>query len=251
MHENTLEALQKLETIRETLGLRTFHVLVENVDLYEDLHECINTIRSCRLSDRDAIVHSGLATPRNPTFKPDLQFDPRRRVVDSDPLPKRLKLYQHARERKVAETLKAHLEAANYGRENIEFDDAQHPRLLVKRYHQRWHTSQWTVDIEAVVPRRWVQTGATDVAKAFEYKFFPLACEPVKGDGEARIYQVHRAKFSAKKDDVTIKEDQGYAAFITRKGQTPLTGWGATREAAIADIKKSRAKEARARLLKV
>lgn len=252
MHANALEAMQRLETIRQTLGLRTFNVLTKNVDLYEDLHESVNIIRSCRLSNRSAIVHSGLATPRTPDYKPDLRPDPRRSMLDSDPLPKRLQLYKHHRENSVMVELKAHLNAAHYRHERVDFDDNQPPRLQVKRYRQRWHGSHWTVDFEVVVPRRWKQSGAADVADAFNNKFFPLSCEAAKGDGEARVYKVHRAKVVAKKDQVCIKEDHGYAAFILRPDkETALTGWGETREAALANIQKSRAKEARARLLKV
>jgi hypothetical protein len=249
--DKVLEAMQSLESIRVNLGNPTFFTLTKNLDFLQEITECLGVIKSARPDGQ--LYRSGAKfpykqAPQSPTTS---YFNPHRRIdFDFDtPLPRKKETFAAERMSTAITCVKRHIEAAHYGPQNVEFSDTKTPSLVAKRYKRRWHTRQYTVDWTVTLPTKWVQSGAPDVAKAFDNKFVPLRCSAIQSLSEYRIYQVTRAIYKPVKDDVQITVDSGFAAFINRPGKDALAGWGDTSEAAIKGVKRAMAKEARERLL--
>jgi hypothetical protein len=172
------------------------------------------------------------------------------------PLKERLKSFVQDKYSVVRGCLRSHLAAAHFEKQDVTFlYDSEDPSVEISRSRRRWTENQWEVSYSIRVPHRWHLSKASAIAEAFRNSFFPLSCEKVESTGEHQLFKVRRVKIKgvASRPEYKLKYEDGYAAFIDRRadGKGYLTGWGETPEGAAKDLAKSRAKEARARLLQV
>lgn len=252
---DTLDALATLETVKSTIGSRAYSLIIENCDLAALVYQCREKVRRVR-PGRDSDALKG--PDRSHSYRRQFDLRPHLGCLPNmeRPLKERLEAFRQDKYSVVRACLHHHLNAAHYKQKEVTFlHDFEDPSLTISRTRRQWTDNQWDVRYEIRVPRSWYLGKASTIADAFNNSFFPLICEKAESTGEHQLFKVRRVKIKGVpgKPEYKLNSEDGYAAFIDRRadGKGYLTGWGDSPEGAAKDLAKSRAKEARARLLKV
>ena len=255
-HREAINALSTLETIKASIGIEQFSLIVANAHLAAVLSECREALARVRPGKfPDAVRRAPQSHEVRKTF--DLRYcSTTARTRMESPLKDRLSSFKNDRRSRVLTTIKEHLKAGHYDSKKVDlYFDGRRPSIEVSRRRRRWTQNQWDVSFTLSVANNWNTSGAPEIATAFNHNFFPLHCERLQTTREHQLYFVERVKIKAVPSEPEYKKDysHGYVAFIDRSKdkKEPLVGWGDTPETAANALAKARAKEARDRLLKV
>lgn len=241
--DTVLESLQTLETARALLGPKAINAILTNDDLISDIQSAAEILRRVRPSNCRDKVRRDL-----PQFT-YLRYDERRFKFENQSLNARLYDFKERRVESVRSVIEKIFSIERTDRPKIKllYSDHAEPHAEISRrkgYRDRWY---YNYDIQ--VHKSWILSGAAELAKAFQYKFFPLTCSPFRSEHEDNLtcYAVTRLRPFIQSHANCRFHDREYGfAYFDHSGST---GWGETADKAYANLRKARAKIARNRLL--
>jgi len=240
--------------MRQHIGNHNFKILADSSIFFERIKECTEVLRDSRPNttghrpgNRANLDSSKHVFMSKSYTRCNDRFD--------SPLDKRLTNYKGSKQSRINEVIEKHINAARYHEQVVSFFTAEGgtPSISISRKKVGYRRRNYSVSYEAWLPSDWLKSGAEEVASKFDHTFIPLSCKAVPCRNDHRMYQVTRAMYRPKSgsEEVTVKVESGYAAFLNRAGKCSLTGWGKTPKDALKAVDKARGREARARLLTV
>lgn len=245
-----IDSLQTIETARALLGPAALNTIIKNNEFIDEVVRAVGIVQRFRpILSHEKVRSRGTALD-HPTF---MVRDARRFNFQKQSLDVRLSGFKERKVSRIRDTIDRIFSIERTDRDNIKLiypepgGVQESPRATIGR--RKGYRDRWYYSYDIAVDNRWLISRAYEVAKAFNWKFFPLECNALAFQQEAGLtcYSVTRLRPNIQPyvNCSFFDPEQGFA-FHDASG---ATGWGDTQESAYTNLRKARAKIARKRLL--